>query len=51
MKVIPTEFEPQVPLAADAAAVEAPAPARRPRRRRRIMLIPAQVEARLFHAL
>jgi hypothetical protein len=51
MKVIPTEFEPQVRLSTEAAAVEAPAPAQRIKRRRRVMLMPAQLEARLFHAL
>lgn len=51
MKVIPTEFEPQVRLAADTVAEQAPAPAQRIKRRRRVMLMPAQLEARLFHAL
>ena len=55
MKVVTTEFEPQVravPVAEVLAPVR-PLPLRRPQllRRRRIMLMPAVVETRLFHAL
>jgi hypothetical protein len=49
MKVFTTEFEPQVravPVASDLAPVR-PLPIRR----RRVMLLPAEVDARLFHAL
>ncbi len=49
MKVVTTEFEPQVraiPVAEELAPVR-----RLPLRRRRVMLTPAVVEARLFHAL
>jgi hypothetical protein len=49
MKVIQTELEPQV--RAVAAAEEQPATRVLPKRRRRVMLTPAVVEARLFHAL
>lgn len=51
MKVIPTEFEPQVRLGTEAGRSEAPAPAQRIKRRRRVMLMPAQLDTRLFHAL
>ncbi len=49
MKVVTTEFEPQVravPVAAETAPVRT-----LPLRKRRVMLTPAVVEARLFHAL
>jgi hypothetical protein len=49
MKVVSTEFEPQV-RAVPAAEISAPVRPL-PIRRRRIMLTPAVVEARLFHAL
>jgi hypothetical protein len=49
MKVVTTEFEPQIRAV---PASEVTAPVRRlPIRKRRIMLTPAVVEARLFHAL
>lgn len=51
MKVIPTEFEPQVRFAPETDAMTASAPARLIKRRRRVMLMPAQMETRLFHAL
>jgi len=49
MKVVSTEFEPQV-RAVPVAEVLAPVRPL-PIRKRRIMLTPAAVEARLFHAL
>ncbi len=49
MKVVTTEFEPQI-RALPASDVTAPV-RRLPIRKRRIMLTPAVVEARLFHAL
>ncbi len=49
MKVVTTEFEPQV-RAVPVAEVLAPVRPL-PIRRRRVMLTPALVEARLFHAL
>lgn len=49
MKVVSTEFEPQV-RAVPVAEVLAPVRPL-PLRRRRVMLMPAMVEARLFHAL
>jgi hypothetical protein len=49
MKVVTTEFEPQV-RAVPVAEVMAPVRTL-PIRKRRIMLTPAVVEARLFHAL
>ena len=49
MKVVSTEFEPQV-RAVPVAEVLAPV-CPLPIRKRRIMLTPAAVEARLFHAL
>ncbi|WP_164156948.1 hypothetical protein [Sandarakinorhabdus rubra] len=48
MKVIQTEYEPQVRAV---PAGEAPAPMKPLRRRPRVMLTPAAVENRLFHAL
>lgn len=49
MKVVSTEFEPQVRAV---PVAETPAPVRPlPIRRRRLVLTPAVVEARLFHAL
>lgn len=48
MKVIQTELEPQVRFA---PVAEQPAPTKPLKRRRRVMLTPALVEARLFHAL
>jgi len=49
MKVVSTEFEPQVRAVpvADASAPVRPLPLRK----RRVMLTPAVVETRLFHAL
>lgn len=49
MKVVSTEFEPQV-RAVPVAEILAPVRPL-PIRKRRIMLTPAAVEARLFHAL
>ncbi|WP_152417312.1 hypothetical protein [Sandarakinorhabdus sp. AAP62] len=49
MKVVSTEFEPQV-RAVPVAEILAPV-RRLPTAKRRIMLTPAAVEARLFHAL
>ncbi len=49
MKVVSTEFEPQV-RAVPVAEVSAPVRTL-PIRKRRVMLTPAVVEARLFHAL
>ncbi len=49
MKVIQTEYEPQVRTA---PVAEISAPARTlPIRKRRVVLTPAVIEARLFHAL
>ena len=53
MKVVTTEFEPQmraVPVA-EVLAPARPLPIRRKGLGRRVMLTPAVVEARLFHAL
>jgi hypothetical protein len=49
MKVVSTEFEPQV-RAVPVAELSAPVRTL-PLRKRRVMLTPAVVEARLFHAL
>lgn len=52
MKVIPTEYEPQV--RAVPAGENQPATSSLPsmiKRRRRLSLIPAAVDTRLFHAL
>jgi hypothetical protein len=49
MKVIQTELEPQV--RAVATADEQTVTRVLPKRRRRVMLMPAAVDARLFHAL
>ncbi|MBU6166915.1 MAG: hypothetical protein KGQ52_12430 [Alphaproteobacteria bacterium] len=49
MKVVSTEFEPQV-RAVPVSDVSAPVRTR-PLAKRRIMLTPAVIEARLFHAL
>lgn len=48
MKVIQTEIEPQVRAV---PVAETKAPVRPLRRRSRVILTPAVVEARLFHAL